>query len=96
MHILPLLAAQIDFCAVFRGDGARVLVVQIHERLLLRLVVMRLGSETHPVLRSEDADSGWAFGTQRSGRDENVCTSGGDVIDKAGDEEFSGQQRIGL
>jgi hypothetical protein len=37
-----------------------------------------------------------AFGTQQSGGDKNLYPSGGDVIDKAGDEKSSGQQRIGL
>jgi len=37
-----------------------------------------------------------AFGTQRSGRDKNLDPSSGNVVDKAGDEEFAEQERIGL
>jgi hypothetical protein len=40
--------------------------------------------------------SGMVFGTQQSGRDKNLDPSSGNVVDKAGDEEFAGQQRIGL
>jgi hypothetical protein len=35
-----------------------------------------------------------AFGTQQSGGDKNLYPSGGDVVDKAGDEKSPGQQRI--
>jgi hypothetical protein len=37
-----------------------------------------------------------AFGTQQSGRDNNLNPSSGNIVDEAADEEFPGQQRIGL
>jgi hypothetical protein len=36
------------------------------------------------------------FGTQQSGRDNNLNPSSGNIVDEAADEEFPGQQRISL
>lgn len=40
--------------------------------------------------------SGRVFGTQQRRGDNNLYPSGGNVVDKAGDEESPGEQRIGL
>ena len=40
--------------------------------------------------------SGRFFGPQQRRRDNNLYPSGGNVVDKADDEEFPGEQRISL
>jgi hypothetical protein len=54
------------------------------------------GEQTPVHLKALALASGRVFGTQQRRGDNDLYPSGGNVVDKAGDEESPGEQRIGL